>query len=97
MMLLSDRRALERARKNGSFFKRPPERPNHPDKGEKDGHCNRTACQAPLKGEPQWFMRSPFTDGSRLHYCEVCARDFNDWDRRSGDPIRCEQVEDDPT
>lgn len=59
------------------------------DKGKRDGSCNRTACQAPLKGRPQWYMRESAIHEGRLYYCDACARDFNAWDRRSGDPKRC--------
>lgn len=66
--------------------------PKMPDKGLADGSCNRTACQLPLAGEPMdQFMRGNFTGGPRLHYCAKCARDFDDWDYRSGDPVRIER------
>lgn len=60
-----------------------------PLKGEKDGNCNRTACQRPLRGRKQWYMDGNFTGGPRVYYCDDCARDFTRWDMRSGDPIRC--------
>lgn len=59
------------------------------DKGQANGSCNRTACQAPLSHEPtHQFMDGIFTGGPRLHYCATCAADFDAWDRRSGDMIR---------
>jgi hypothetical protein len=67
----------------------PPEVVNKPEKGKENGACNRTACQAPLAAEPEHqFMDGNFTGGPRLHYCAKCARDFDQWDHRSGDPIR---------
>lgn len=50
-------------------------------KGLKDGHCNRSACQASLFGKPQSWMRDheTFTD-YRLYYCEPCTRLFNEFD-----------------
>lgn len=62
-----------------------------PDKGLKDGSCNRTACQAPLKGERQWTMDD--FRGGKLYYCHRCARDFNAWDRQIGVALRCTPVE----
>jgi hypothetical protein len=61
------------------------------DKGQKDGSCNRTACQAPLKGEPQYYMRADFNPNGRVYYCEVCADLFTASDRRfnPGEPPRC--------
>lgn len=61
---------------------------NKPDKGHKDGSCNVTACQAPLKGTMQGYMEGNFTGGPRLYYCETHCLAFNDWDKRSGDPRR---------
>lgn len=63
----------------------------NPDKGQKDGSCNRTACQAPLAGRPQYYMRDYGTTDGRLYYCEPCAIDFTHWDRidRPGQPFRC--------
>lgn len=59
-----------------------------PDKGHADGSCNRTACQAPLAHErTHQFMEGIFTGGPRLHYCERCAFDFDQWDFRSGDRV----------
>lgn len=66
-----------------------PRTENKPDKGLESGSCNRTACQAPLAEESfHQFMALPFTSGERLYYCARCARDFDDWDRRSGDMVR---------
>lgn len=60
-----------------------------PDKGQKDGSCNRTACQMPLAAEPaHQFMDGNFTGRGRLYYCAKCAADFDDWDYRSGDRVR---------
>ena len=66
---------------------------NKPDKGHKDGSCNRTACQRPLSDEVQilgvrHFMDGNFTGGPRLYYCAKCSADFTAWDIRSGDPRR---------
>lgn len=59
-----------------------------PDKGKKDGSCNRTACQRPLAMESEHqFMEAPFTAGERLYYCAYCAITFDRVDadnRRSG-------------
>jgi len=64
----------------------------NPDKGHANGSCNRTACQAPLADEPtHQFMDGIFTGGPRLHYCERCAADFDQWDVRSGDRIRIQR------
>lgn len=65
--------------------------PNNPDKGMKDGSCNRTACQRPLKGRVQYYMTTPFTAGEKLYYCRDCADSFAHWDRidRPGEPLRC--------
>ena len=62
-----------------------------PKKGEKDGLCNRTACQRPLEGKRQYYMRDYGTTDGRLYYCEPCERDFSHWDRidRPGEPLRC--------
>lgn len=60
-----------------------------PAKGKRDGNCNRTACQAPLKGREQWYMRDYGTTNGRLYYCGRCARDFNASDRKFNEPQRC--------
>ncbi len=62
-------------------------------KGLLDGHCNRSACQRPLEGQPQWWMtdHESFTD-EKLYYCDRCAMDFNRWDRQIGAPVRCTMV-----
>jgi hypothetical protein len=65
-----------------------------PGKGKKDGNCNRTACQAPLKGGEQWYMRDYGTTNGRLYYCGRCARQFNDSDRQFKEPQRCTFDED---
>jgi len=58
-------------------------------KGKKDGACNRTACQADLKGKPQFYMESAIH--GRLYYCEPCARMFDEVDRKYAPdrPARC--------
>jgi hypothetical protein len=63
--------------------------PKMADKGKKDGSCNRTACQLPLKGERQWFMVDGSVVGSRNYYCHPCAMKFHEADRQFGDPLRC--------
>jgi len=66
-----------------------------PDKGEKNGSCNRTACQMPLAGKPQFWMKNHST-GGRLYYCGPCEVEFSKWDRidRPGEPMRCTPDED---
>ncbi len=65
---------------------------DNPDKGQADGSCNRSACQAPLKDEPvHQFMSGIFTGGPRLHYCAACAADFDAWDKQSGDAVRIQR------
>lgn len=68
---------------------------NHPDKGKRDGRCNRTACQRPLAGKPQFYMDGIFTAGPRLYYCGDCEHEFTKWDRidRPGEPLRCKPDE----
>ena len=66
--------------------------PAMPDKGRQDGSCNRTACQMPLKGKTQFFMRDYLVEGGRLHYCADCARLFDESDRQFGDPRRCTEL-----
>jgi hypothetical protein len=70
--------------------------PEMPDKGLKDGSCNRTACQMPLAGKPQFWMKNYVVENGRLYYCAKCARDFAYWDRidRPGEPLRCTPDED---
>ena len=58
-------------------------------KGEKNGLCNRTACQRPLEGEVHWYMRGDFDPKARVYYCQSCAFQFNDWDDRCGEKRRC--------
>jgi hypothetical protein len=66
--------------------------PKMPDKGQKDGSCNVTACQLPLVDMPQWTMTDHGmgggTDG-KLYYCGSCAMKFHDADREFGEPLRC--------
>ena len=66
--------------------------PLMPDKGLKDGSCNRTACQLPLRGQEQWTMKDHMT-GGKLYYCADCAMKFHEADRQFGEPLRCSLVE----
>jgi len=73
------------------WMSHPRGEPNRPDKGKRDGSCNRTACQDVLAGQlPRWSMsdHEHFTNG-RLYYCQTCAEDFNKSDIRFGTPERC--------
>jgi hypothetical protein len=65
--------------------------PVMPDKGLKDGSCNRTACQLPLLGQEQWTMPSYGRGGTngKFYYCRECARKFHEADRDFGQPPRC--------
>jgi hypothetical protein len=65
--------------------------PEMPDKGKKDGSCNRTACQMPLAGKPQFWMRNHMITDGRHYYCRTCERAFAKWDRidRPNEPPRC--------
>ena len=67
---------------------------NNLDKGIRDGSCNRTACQRPLKGRTQYVMTTPYTAGEKLYYCADCADLFAYWDRidRPNEPPRCALV-----
>ncbi len=69
--------------------------PKMADKGLKDGSCNRTACQLPLLGEPQWTMPSYGNGGTdgKYYYCGECAQKFSEADRDMGQPLRCTLVE----
>ncbi len=60
---------------------------NLPDKGQRDGSCNRTHCQLPLKGKSQWVIV-----GGDFHYCEKCADKFREVDRSNNRPFRCYRV-----
>ncbi len=51
--------------------------PNLPDKGQKNGSCNVTACQMPLAGRPQFYMKD---FGRRNYYCPSCERKMTEWD-----------------
>jgi hypothetical protein len=66
--------------------------PKMPDKGQKDGSCNRGACQLPLAGRQQWTMKDHVT-GGKLYYCADCAHKFNESDREFGEPLRCTMEE----
>lgn len=68
--------------------------PDMPDKGMKDGSCNRSACQAPLKGEPQFWMKNHRVTNGRLYYCANCERLFTKSDREFREPLRCTPDED---
>ncbi|MCP1540107.1 hypothetical protein [Methylorubrum extorquens] len=63
-------------------------------KGQKDGNCNRTACQAPLRGRKQWRMKAVGFENLFHHYCDTCANLFNSYDRSQGKAPRCEVVPD---
>lgn len=67
-----------------------------PDKGKKDGSCNRSACQMPLLGKPQFWMKDYTITNGRLYYCRECEHEFSKWDRvdRPGEPLRCTPDED---
>ena len=59
-----------------------------PDKGEKGGSCNRTACQQP---DAKYFNKA-----TEAYYCETCAELIN-WEggraetmRLFGTPLLCE-------
>jgi hypothetical protein len=65
------------------------------DKGQKDGSCNRTACQLPLAGREQWAMRDFMVRDGKLYYCADCAMKFHEADRQFGEPLRCTLVTDD--
>lgn len=41
------------------------------DKGLKDGSCNRTACQKPIKGA------SYYNKSTQAYYCKECADSIN--------------------
>ncbi len=56
--------------------------PDMEDKGHKDGSCNRTACQMPLKGKLQFWMPIMSTTSGRNYYCADCERAFREWDEQ---------------
>lgn len=62
---------------------------NHPDKGKKDGHCNRASCQRPLAGYPQYWMPNHMSANGGYYYCAVCADIFNNDDQQRGEVLRC--------
>lgn len=70
--------------------------PEMPDKGQKNGSCNRTACQMPLAGQPQFWMVNHMVHNGRYYYCGKCERAFSKWDHidRPGEPLRCTPDED---
>lgn len=62
---------------------------NKPDKGEKNGSCNMTACQKP---GANYFNKS-----TQRYYCEACAEEIN-WPGGRADtmalygvPLLCER------
>lgn len=61
-------------------------------KGLRNGHCNRAACQAPLRHGHQSYMRDHemMTDG-KLYYCLPCTRLFDEADMQFSpdQPKRC--------
>ncbi len=64
------------------------------DKGEREGSCNRTACQVPLVGLPRWSMPN-YSTGGRLYYCQRCVDLFHESDRQFREPLRCSIVAED--
>lgn len=66
--------------------------PDTPDKGQRDGHCNRSRCQAPLQGRRQFVMDGDYTGGPPRFYCAACADAFNKHDRQMRQPLRCREV-----
>lgn len=61
------------------------------NKGQRDGSCNRTACQRDLKGMAQYYMRGDLDKSKRVYYCGECAEMFSESDRRyqPNQPLRC--------
>lgn len=55
-------------------------------KGQFDGNCNRTACQASIQGRNYW------NSSTRAYYCGTCARDINYWSNRDEGIIICTAV-----
>ena len=66
--------------------------PAMPDKGLRNGSCNRSACQLPLAGQPQWTIPSYGEEGTdgKFYYCRVCADLFKKVDDECRRPFRCE-------
>jgi hypothetical protein len=62
------------------------------DKGKKNGSCNRSACQLPLAGKPQFWMDN--YQGGRNYYCGKCEALFSEHDRAMRKPLRCTADED---
>lgn len=75
------------ARMNGRSYQGP----EMADKGQRDGSCNRTACQVPLAGQPRWSMDDH--RGGRLYYCQRCVDLFHESDRQFRQPLRCTIIE----
>jgi hypothetical protein len=83
-------RMYPHARYDRGWMSHPRGEPNREDKGQRDGSCNRTACQDNLAGFERWSMHNiGYTEGNRLYYCRTCAVDFNQSDRQFGEPVRC--------
>lgn len=62
--------------------------PDKPDKGQRDGSCNRSACQKPLEPEIQHcWMDDPTVVGGRRYYCCQCSDKFQLVDLRNGHPF----------
>jgi hypothetical protein len=55
--------------------------PNRPDKGDRGGACNVTACQLPNSAE--WFNHS-----TGRYYCESCAHVLNEDRFNKADAMR---------
>jgi len=59
-----------------------------PDKGDRDGSCNRSSCQRSLKDLPRFSMRG-YNHEQRIYYCPDCAELLNEFDVGSGTHPRC--------
>lgn len=90
-----ERRAAERSPVLAAQYGMNYSGPNRSNKGEKNGACNRAACQLPLLGAPQFWIKN-HTTGGRLYYCGKCANLFAEADRRFGEPLRCTPDGDNP-
>lgn len=99
MATYEQQRAIERAEAEASPVRAAAagqgySGPLMPDKGQKDGSCNRTACQLPLAGQPQFWMKDHMVANGRLYYCRACERKFTEADRRFREELRCTADED---
>lgn len=54
-------------------------------KGQRDGLCNRTSCQAPLPDEKGQF----YNTSTRAWYCSICAKKINFWSVNDDKVILC--------